>query len=342
MVSDGDGPFIPGIDDCVWIIAPPGADRIHLNFLFFDMSPDYTYNNVNIDVCDDLACSNPTKLQGSPFQMNPTAQPTREIPSASTGFVRVSFPAMWSGHTQARFVLHYSTDVIRPNEVPGIMTGSWHYITAVVESLNQRYVSVSIYLNGSLAAGPVLTSFGVPTGLAPVGQDGIALGRRYPMSPPFGYFKGWIDELVVMDRNVSRVEMAAMMKATCSQMQHTVLCFSFDKVTVSRNGSFLDLGSGLPSNAVPVSQDRFQPWCYTRNDGGELVLDYIVNEEPYGASWGFCTTKPRLPGLGFNYNQDEMYSLINTFNFAPQEFHLGNFPGCANTPLIFSRNTAVR
>jgi hypothetical protein len=222
------------------------------------------------------------------------------------------------------------------------MTTSWHYVSAVVESINHSTFSASIYVNGTLFAGPAyLQSDGSP-GVAFAGQSGIALGRNYPMSAPFGYLIGSIDELIVMDRIVSGDETISIMNISCSKVPQTVLCLSFDRTTMSTNGSVQDLGSGWPSHAVSVNQDRFLPWCMTRNDGGNLLLDYLGPPQAYDLSWGFCTSKARLPGAGFDYEPKILDLFRTTLEEISNEFQLRNLPGCSNIPLIILQNSAGR
>ncbi len=327
----------------MWVIAPPGADLIHLEFLFFDMGPDYIYNNVVIDMCYDITCSDSSPLPGSPFEMHAGASPLRDIASATTGFVRVSFPAVGSEHTQARFVLYYSTDSAKKKNPPELSINSWHYIAAVVESVDESSFSASIYVNGTIIAGPAYFLFEDRSGLAfaLAGQSGIALGRSQPMSAPFGYFTGKVDELLAVDRNMLGDEMGLIMNMSCSNVPHTLLCYTFDRTTVSANGSLQDLGSGLSSHAVAVRQDRFMPWCITRNDGGQLVLDSL-GTIPYAVSWGFCTSKALLPGVGFSYDANALDFLSKTVEKDSYEFNLKELPGCSNIPLIIESNTAGR
>ena len=161
------------------------------------------------------------------------------------------------------------------------------------------------------------------------------------MSAPFGYFKGMVDELLVVNRIILGYELVSIMNISCSKVLQTLLCFSFDKTSVSTNGSIHDLSSDRPSQAQSVSQDRFMPWCITRNDGGRLLVDY-VGIKTYGLSWGFCTNKARLPGLGLDYDAKNLHNLTSTFEKVSSEFHLRNLPGCSNIPLIIKQNTAGR
>jgi hypothetical protein len=323
------------------MIAPTGVDHIYLQFLFFDMRPDEYYNVVEIDICNDVTCTSSSPLPGSPFSHTLGAVPLRDKVTAPTGFVRVHFPAIWSGHTQARFVLYYSTNLTWNTVPSGLIAGSWHYVSAIVESVNDSF-STSIYVNGTLFAGPVYSSLEASSNLAFAGLSGIAIGRSYPMSSPFGYFKGFVDELSVVDQVILENELVSNMKIPCSKIPRTIFCFSFDRDTISMNGSIYDRGSSLPSQAVSVSQDRFLPWCITRNDGGELFYDMTSFVLPYALSWGFCTSKARLPGVNFDYDAEPLDRLTRIFEQRSHEFHLKELPGCSNIPLIIAHNTAER
>ena len=135
-----------------------------------------------------------------------------------------------------------------------------------------------------------------------------------------------------------------MMYTPCvfQQRQRTILCFSFDRSTVLMNGSLQGLGAEWQPQANPVSQNRFQPWCSTRNDGGELMVYYNGFAQAYDHSWGFCTSKARLPGAGYNYDDGNLSFLTETFNKVSSEFKLEDLTGCSNIPLILKGNTAGR
>jgi hypothetical protein len=327
------------------MIAPSGAKNISLKFLFFDMGPEKNYNEVFIDACRDLSCTSYTALKGSPFRWDPSSPLISDIDTVQTGYVRVRYPSRWSGHTQARFVLKYSSNPSDSPRSQGLAVGVWHYVVAVIQSMNQSSLSAGIYVNGTLIAGPAHSQLeqSSESGLVLVGESGIAVGRVSPMSAPFGYFSGRMDELLLIDRIVSAEDMKSMMTTSCSKVPKTILCLSFDTSNVSRNGSILDLGSGRPSNAVPVFQDRFLPWCFTRNDDGQLLMDTgTAVPKAYGVSWGMCTSKARLPGVAFDYDPSKLNTLRESFENASHGFDLKDLPGCANTPLIIDHNIAGR
>ena len=74
MITDDDGPYVPGEDSCSWIIRPigPGASRIFLVISKLELGGlDSTdYEQLQIEVCQDMECSNPVHIPGSPFDQN--------------------------------------------------------------------------------------------------------------------------------------------------------------------------------------------------------------------------------------------------------------------------------
>ena len=69
MISDGDGPYIPGVSDCTWFIAPPGATTLYLTFssLVLGGADGLDPDQLQISVCKDLECLEPVDVVGSPF-----------------------------------------------------------------------------------------------------------------------------------------------------------------------------------------------------------------------------------------------------------------------------------
>ena len=55
--------------------------------------------------------------------------------------------------------------------------------------------------------------------------------------------------------------------------------------------------------------------------------------------WGYCTTKPRLPGAGFNYEETEMEQAA-TRRLAGTATVLQDYPGCGEVPMLLQHNTA--
>jgi hypothetical protein len=306
------------------------------------MSPDFNYNTVTIDVCQDIQCVSFQPLPGSPFKMALATSPVPVLPPVPKGIVRVGFPAWWSGHTQARFVLRYSSNLgNKTRPCPGIRAGSWNHLSAVIESRPGGSLAARFYVNGTLMFGPSVSNSSETRKLTIAGEYGLALGRVYPMSSPYGYLNGSLDEFTVFNRSLSQVEVQQSMWQNCSaglRDLDPLVCFSFDRSSVAANQSFKDFGRGGASNAVPVQSDRFLPWCSTRDDGGSLMVLQSSNlAGPYGLSWGFCTQKPYLPGREHDYDQAELAAFAEVESPSLEEL-----PGCSNVPLILDSNAAGR
>jgi len=77
------------------------------------------------------------------------------------------------------------------------------------------------------------------------------------------------------------------------------------------------------------------------DDDGELSLD--ISTETYDRSgtkmWGYCTSKPRLPGAGYAYNEAVMEA-ANAHRLAGTVTVLELYPGCGDLQLRLSYNIA--
>ena len=335
IISDGDGSALQG---CSWILAPTGADKINIRFQFFDLSPDDLHMQVMIDVCSDLDCTESSPFSGSPYQsLDASFQNAWNTINAS--FVRVGFLNLWTGHTQARFVLLYNTDTTPLNSIScsSIPIGFWNHIIAVVESAEIGSISARIYVNGTLLATKTQPAPSPFNHLVFSGSAGVSIGRVYPMGTPFGYLKGDVDEIAVWNQSLSQDQVVHEMTKSCSESEGTIVCYSFDNSTYTRTGdeTFQDLSVGVQSNGEAVNGSKFLPWCVSRDDNGELL---VQNDGSictiYRESWGFCTEKALLPGVGLNYDLEE-FSNISNVSFT-------NMPGCANIPLQLEGNNAGR
>jgi hypothetical protein len=72
IISDNDGPYLPGEDDCSWMIAPTGASRIYLTITKLELGgmDGNAREELRIEVCQDFECRNPVDVAGSPFDQN--------------------------------------------------------------------------------------------------------------------------------------------------------------------------------------------------------------------------------------------------------------------------------
>ena len=75
IITDGDGPYQPGVDDCTWTIAPPGADRLFLTLSKLSLGGISGNDDEELEIvaCESIACVFPQNIPRSPFsQRSPT------------------------------------------------------------------------------------------------------------------------------------------------------------------------------------------------------------------------------------------------------------------------------
>lgn len=93
--------------------------------------------------------------------------------------------------------------------------------------------------------------------------------------------------------------------------------------------------------AVPEDYEEEEGWCVTKTDGGRILKAVcpecaVVND--LGQSWGVCAEKPRLPGVGYDYEEAEMAGIME---LSLPEILL-QYPGCGRIPLQILGNSALR
>ena len=68
IITDGDGSYSPEVDDCTWIIAPPGATKIYVVFTALTPGgPSKEEEQIEIMACTDKECTSAQHVPGSPF-----------------------------------------------------------------------------------------------------------------------------------------------------------------------------------------------------------------------------------------------------------------------------------
>ena len=166
------------------------------------------------------------------------------------------------------------------------------------------------------------------------------------------FWEGGIDELRVWKRALNQEDLLYFMNRNCSatsllpenqissmndEINHSspIACYSFDTLDAGGLG-FPDVGSRPGVNAIPIVGDRHIPWCTSLGDNGVLI-DKVSNPSTdfYGASWGFCEAKPRLPGVGFEYSEEDLLNLSHISDLVRD-------PGCSFFAIRFAKNTARR
>ena len=313
---------------------------------FLDMFPDDSNMLLTIEECSDAVCTSSVRIFYS-FKIGLAQIAPFKLPPTSTGFARVTFICLFSPHTQARFVLRYKALYRSDPGTPAatclkMSPSNWHHVAAVVKLANGSGIESSLYLNGSALTTKVDFLAEKSAGLFYGDSHGFAFGRVSPTSPPFGYLVGDIDDVGVWNRSLSAQNLTALMQAGCRGPFPAVLCFDFEESASTARGSFKNLGARAQTEAVAVDNDRFLPWCTGRDDAGSLQVYYSGACIPYEESWGFCTDRPRLPGLGYDYDEDMLAELNDRLQNGLSLDSVRSLPGCVNTPLVVDGNRAGR
>jgi predicted outer membrane repeat protein len=157
-----------------------------------------------------------------------------------------------------------------------------------------------------------------------------------------GRFNGSLDDLRVWQEARAASDILANQERTCADVQTPRLaaCYSFEqhKETYFEDGSLR--GHVKASTASGASPHL--PWCQNANDDSSLIhtCSDCSNKALFSpASWGFCADKPRLPGLGFDYDRTEMRVLASQLTAAASSI-IKHFPGCGSLTFNLSHNSA--
>jgi hypothetical protein len=294
-------------------------------------------------------------------------------PPINASILRVRFYSYTSVHSTTRFVLHYSTVLVDPSApCPGLPPSeAWHHVSAVVNVSDPLSARLSLYINGSLVASSQGLLYS-PSGLAVTGDMGLAIGRAdTARAPPLiggvlsnyidttfirrgadTFWFGGLDEIRIWNRSLAGPDVSASFNSSCASQgmvgvgpaegpSSPLVCFGFEDLWVGGDAAgFRDSGTEDGAQLVPVVGDRNTAWCETRGDEGQLMSQFgrasrAQNEN--GQSWGFCTNKPQVPGLGFNYSESAL------LHFQMRDVKtLPELPGCGEVPIIFSSNRAEK
>jgi hypothetical protein len=345
-ISAGDESVTLGVDTCAWIIAPTGAKNISLRFSQFNLNPTVSRGEkLYIDTCFDSSCSVSSPVSGSPF--TGTTFPAMSI--IQSGFLRVRYMTKYSVFTGPSFVLHFAASpAIAAGPCLGAQNGAWSHVSFSLERTSSHYVHLSLLLNGTSVASGMASLPVSLARLAVAGEAGIAVGRVDLSRSPYGYYIGRFSELRVWGRAKVQQEVATDMNTACRDLgsgaeEGLVACYSFGNDTMFHSGMvFADTGARPERNVSVKVGEKVLPWCVTVSDGGRLRNGREVD---VGESWGFCTAKPRLPGLGFEFASLEdarsEADLISLASMSAADL-LDSQPTCGIVSLSFKDNQAGR
>ena len=173
-------------------------------------------------------------------------------------------------------------------------------------------------------------------------QSLLDIGARLAV-PSFilGRFNGSLDELRVWQEVRAAPDINAGQEHTCAEVQtpHLAACYSFEQHGETH---FED---GSPGGRVQASTasgaSPHLPWCQNAHDDSKLIhtCSDDCNTLFSPVSWGFCESKIRLPGSGFDYDRTAMLALALQLTAASPSL-IERFPGCGSVPFNLSHNTA--
>ena len=341
--SIGDGPGMLARYDsegplrCSWILAPDGAQEVVLFFTQFLLT---SYDSLEVYSCFDLGCVNKTHE----MSQKGSAMPRPFV--STTPIVLVTLINDGSGSTvvgasSPGFTASYAGV---PTQSSSMSIGAWHHVAVSIRSSGLA----ELIINGSL-----FSTSQLPLDASPPGPNGFfggthdtAIGQGSPDWQEGGV-QGLggscvaVDELRVWTRARSEENISAHMHVGCTGLSRSndglVACYSFDEF---ESDEFPDSSpNGLHAHAVEHGWP-YRQWCVNMDDGGELRLDRDDNVDWSSTPmWGYCASKPRLPGAGFDYDEGEMQLASDRLDLGTAAV-LEHYPGCGDIPLWLEENTA--
>jgi hypothetical protein len=148
------------------------------------------------------------------------------------------------------------------------------------------------------------------------GTHATAIGRGAPawQNGNLGQACLEVDELRFWTESRKASDIVDTMNAGCQSVAvaasaRLAACYSFDAVGNADGGG--KLGHFFPDasqNQIPAFTaahgSTHLPWCVNMDDAGKLRLDTSITYD-WSANdmWGYCTSKPRLPGAGFVFHE---------------------------------------
>jgi len=126
-------------------------------------------------------------------------------------------------------------------------------------------------------------------------------------------------------------------------------CYHFDEVATyaGLHNVFADASSNHIPDVAAAHSSPYLLWCVNVDDEGQLRLDnmiypaYDARYLDWSATkmWGYCASKPRLQGAGFDYSEAAMEA-ANAHRLAGTADVLAHYLGCSSVPLQLEHITA--
>jgi len=346
-ISDGPGLLsryeADGPVSCSWVLSPGGSaggfkdvTLIFTEFLLTSLDTLALYS------CLDAACTE--KSEATIFAGGDVPPPFVSTTSMML-VILTQFQGAWA--SSKGFTASYAGT---PTMSIGLQAGVWHHISLTVSASGLA----AILINGTQQNAHQLPWDPFPTqNMLSVGEHATAIGRGSPAwqdGGDFLYACIAVDELRFWTSERSTANIISNMYVGCHSLDvgnataQLAACYDFD--IVSSAAGFDDFFADASPNNIPAvaaaHSSPYLPWCVNLDDGGELKLD---DSESYDWSakemWGYCSSKPRLPGAGYAYTESAMEA-VNAHRLAGTVAVLEHYPGCGDFPLRISENIAGR
>ena len=342
VIGDGPGMLARYVSEgplsCSWILAPGGGGGGGFQdvTLFFTEFLLTSRDSLSLASCFDINCTSTT----APAVFKGATVPPPFV--STTPVMRVTLTKDTAGAwaSSAGFTAAFAGTPALPSALPGLVAGAWHHVAFSVTASG----SLSLVINGTQQLAQQLP-WSPPPSQNPLahGTDATAIGRGAPAwqnGGNFGQACLEVDELRLWTAPRTASDIASTMRAGCvsvasSAPAQLAACYSFDAAgDAARGGPFFPDAS---QNQIPASTAAHGPphlpWCVNVDDGGKLRLD---SSSTYGWSandmWGHCSSKPRLPGAGFDYSESAMEEAVAR-RLEDTAAVLEHYPGCGDVPL---------
>ena len=202
----------------------------------------------------------------------------------------------------------------------GLPVGVWHHIAWIIAPRG----TYALFVNGTHECADDFPFEPNSTKSALIsGRLDLALGRGAPDwqdRVDFGYCCIAIDDLRIWISERSSTDIMSNMSSGCIIEDTRALLavyYIFDEVSSSETVDFFaEVSQNYSPGLLPASGASYLPWCVNVDDQGELRLDTSTTTDLWSDTkiWGQFISKPRQPGVGFNYIETEMKYAASRFN----------------------------
>jgi hypothetical protein len=347
----GDGPGMlsryvsEGPLSCTWILAPGGNSSGFRDVtLFFTEFLLTSGDSLSLASCFDIDCTSttaPAVFKGA--TVPPPFVSTTPVMKVTLTTNPTGLTGVWA--TSAGFTASFAGTHLLPSALPGLVASAWHHVALSVTASG----SLMIVINGTQQLAQQLPWSPPPAqNLLTRGTDATAIGRGAPAwqnGGNFGQACLEVDELRFWTAPRMASDIANTMRLGClavasgSSAQQLAACYSFDAAgNEDGDGNLAPFFPDASQNKVPASTAAHGPlhlpWCVNMDDGGKLRLDDDFTAFDWSANdmWGHCSSKPRLPGAGFDYSEAAMEeAAVRRLEGTASVLEL--YPGCGDVPL---------